>query len=59
MIDGQNVLVSAPSVKEPAAVRYAFRANPLGKCNLYNKEGLPASPFHLALPKAAPAAPAE
>ena len=59
VIDGQNVLVSAPSVKEPAAVRYAFRANPLGKCNLYNKEGLPASPFHLALPKAAPAAPAE
>ena len=59
VIDGQNVLVSSPSVKEPAAVRYAFRANPLGKCNLYNKEGLPASPFHLVLPKTVPATPAE
>ena len=29
----------------PVAVRYAFRANPMGDCNLYNKEGLPASPF--------------
>ncbi len=26
-------------------MRYAFRANPLGKCGLYNREGLPASPF--------------
>ena len=30
-------------VKEPVAVRYAWAANP--DCNLYNKAGLPASPF--------------
>ncbi len=46
-IAGSSVIVSSPDVSDPAAVRYAFRANPLGKCNLYNKEGLPASPFHL------------
>ncbi len=34
-------------MKEPKAVRYAFRANPLGKCSLYNREGLPASPFSI------------
>jgi sialate O-acetylesterase len=31
-------------VPEPVAVRYACETNPDG-CNLYNKEGLPASPF--------------
>ena len=30
-------------VKDPAAVRYAWANNPA--CNMYNKEGLPASPF--------------
>jgi hypothetical protein len=40
-------------VKEPVAVRYAYRANPMGKCSLYNKEGLPASPFSIKV--AAPA----
>ncbi len=43
-IDGQGVLVSAPEVKEPVAVRYAFSMNPDG-ANLYNREGLPAAPF--------------
>jgi sialate O-acetylesterase len=43
-IDGETVVVSCPEVKEPAAVRYAFSMNPEG-ANLYNKEGLPASPF--------------
>ena len=51
VIEGKDVLVSSPEAPEPVAVRYAFRANPLGKCNLYNKEGLPASPFHLDLAK--------
>ena len=44
VIDGDTVLVSSPDVPSPTAVRYAFSMNPEG-CNLYNKEGLPASPF--------------
>jgi len=44
VIDGQAVVVSSAEVKSPVAVRYAFTMNPEG-CNLYNKEGLPASPF--------------
>jgi len=44
-IDGETVVVSSKDVPSPVAVRYAFRANPMGDCNLYNKEGLPASPF--------------
>ena len=44
-IKGKDVVVSAEEVPNPVAVRYAFRANPMGDCNLYNKEGLPASPF--------------
>jgi sialate O-acetylesterase len=42
-IEGDAVVVSSPEVKEPAAVRYAWASNP--DCNLYNKAGLPASPF--------------
>lgn len=45
VIDGNDIVVSAKEVPAPVAVRYAFRANPMGDCNLYNKEGLPASPF--------------
>ena len=44
VIDKDSVLVSSPEVKEPVAVRYAFQMNPDG-ANLYNKDGLPASPF--------------
>ena len=44
-IDGRTVLVSSPKVKKPGGVRYAFSGNP-DKANLYNKEGLPAAPFH-------------
>lgn len=43
-IEGDKVIVSSPEVKDPVAVRYAFAMNP-DKANLYNKEGLPASPF--------------
>ena len=43
-IDGDTVVVSSPEVGEPVAVRYAYSGNPLG-ANLYNREGLPASPF--------------
>ena len=44
VIKDGTVVVSAEAVTEPVAVRYAFSMNPAG-CNLYNKEGLPASPF--------------
>lgn len=44
VIEGETVLVSSPDVPKPVAVRYAFSMNPEG-CKLYNKEGLPASPF--------------
>jgi sialate O-acetylesterase len=44
MIDGASVVVSSASVPKPLAVRYAFTMNPAG-ANLYNKDGLPASPF--------------
>ena len=44
VIDGKTVVVSSPDVPKPVAVRYAFEQNPEGS-NLYNKEGLPASPF--------------
>ncbi len=44
VIDGVTVVVSSPCVPNPTAVRYAFSMNPEG-ANLYNKEGLPASPF--------------
>jgi sialate O-acetylesterase len=42
-IDGDSIIVSSPEVKEPVAVRYAWADNP--EANLYNKNGLPASPF--------------
>jgi sialate O-acetylesterase len=42
-IDGNAVVVSSDKVQKPVAVRYAWADNP--ECNLYNKEGLPASPF--------------
>ena len=44
LIDGRTVVVSSPMVPAPLAVRYAFTMNPEG-ANLYNREGLPASPF--------------
>jgi sialate O-acetylesterase len=44
VIVNNTVTVSSPEVKEPVAVRYAFQMNP-SDANLYNREGLPASPF--------------
>ena len=43
-IDGDVIVVSSPKVTQPVAVRYAYTMNPTG-ANLYNKEGIPASPF--------------
>ncbi len=44
VIDGDSVVVSAPAIASPVAVRYAWADDP-ADCNLYDKEGLPASPF--------------
>ena len=43
-IDGDTLLVWSDEVPQPVAVRYAYSMNPQG-ANLYNQEGLPASPF--------------
>lgn len=42
-VEGDSVVVSSAEVESPAAVRYAWGDSP--ECSLYNKEGLPASPF--------------
>ena len=42
-IEGDKVVVSSDKVAAPVSVRYAWEKNPV--CNLYNKEGLPATPF--------------
>ena len=42
-IDGATVVLSAPKVKHPVAVRFAWHK--LAEPNLANKEGLPAVPF--------------
>lgn len=42
-IDRDTVVVSAPGVPEPVAVRYAWSNNP--SANLFNGTGLPAAPF--------------
>jgi sialate O-acetylesterase len=43
VIRGQTVAVTAPEVPKPVAVRYGWANVPEG--NLFNKAGLPASPF--------------
>lgn len=42
-IEGDTVVVWSDKVPNPVAVRYGWADNP--DCNLYNKAGLPASPF--------------
>lgn len=43
-IINNQVIVWSDEIKNPVAIRYAWADNPEG-ANLYNKEGLPASPF--------------
>jgi sialate O-acetylesterase len=43
VIRGDRVIVSSPRVARPVAVRYGWANYPV--VNLYNREGLPASPF--------------
>ena len=49
VIDGDKVVVSSPSVKEPAAVRYGW-VSYAGNLNFYNKDGFPACPFRTDKP---------
>ena len=42
-IEGDTVVATSPAVPEPVYVRYGWANSPL--CNLFNAEGLPASPF--------------
>lgn len=44
IIEGDKVIVSSNEIPNPMYVRYAWADNPENP-NLYNKEGLPASPF--------------
>ena len=48
VIKGAGVVVSAEGVTDPKAVRYGWENVP--DVNLFNKEGLPASPFRTDLP---------
>jgi sialate O-acetylesterase len=45
VIKGDTVIVSSPKVSKAVAVRYAWAMNPSQRNLLYNKEGIPASPF--------------
>lgn len=43
VLDGRTLLVSAPGVPRPVAVRYAWRNSPAAR--LFSASGLPAAPF--------------
>jgi len=43
-IEGDKIIVYSNAIANPVAVRYAWANNP-DDANLYNKEGIPASPF--------------
>lgn len=45
VIEGDSIVVSAKNLPNPVAVRYAWASNPSHRNLLYNKEGIPASPF--------------
>jgi sialate O-acetylesterase len=47
-IRGDTVVVQSDAVADPVRVRYAWADNP-DTANLYNKEGLPASPFQASI----------
>jgi sialate O-acetylesterase len=47
-IDGDTLIVRSNTVSEPVAVRYGWENSP--NCNLFNRDGLPASPFQAFLP---------
>lgn len=48
VIEGKRVVVTSDEITDPVYIRYAWADNPEG-ANLYNKEGLPASPFEASV----------
>jgi sialate O-acetylesterase len=46
-ISGSQIIVSSQKSITPKQVRYAWAPNPFPSANLYNQEGLPASPFSI------------
>ena len=48
-IEGDSVLLWSDEIDEPLVVRYNWANNPIG--NLFNSEGLPASPFRTDRPR--------
>ncbi|HEV7331596.1 MAG TPA: sialate O-acetylesterase [Flavisolibacter sp.] len=52
-LESNKVIVWHDAISDPRYVRYAWADNPLD-CNLYNREGLPASPFEKELTNPVP-----
>jgi sialate O-acetylesterase len=50
-VEGSAVVVKAPGLAAPEAMRYAWAGYP--QISLFNKEGLPASPFRFPVPSTA------
>lgn len=48
VIDGTTVVLSDPNVPIPTQARYGWSGDPV--CNLFNKAGLPVSPFRTSRP---------
>ena len=48
-IDGSRIVVKSDEVSLPVEVFYAHEPVPMGKANVRNREGLPASPFRIAV----------
>jgi sialate O-acetylesterase len=48
IIDDNQVILTSDEITDPVYVRYAWADNPEG-ANLYNAEGLPASPFEIII----------
>lgn len=42
-VDGETIVATSPDVGNPVAIRYGWSNSP--QCNLFNGDGLPASPF--------------
>jgi sialate O-acetylesterase len=42
-VEGDTIVASTPDVPSPVSIRYGWASSP--QCNLFNGEGLPASPF--------------